>query len=157
MTLLHPGCIDASSSGFVNTKEMWKYYIHRDINALSIIPNISNITINKVTINGETTSPENVSLYRYKACDALDVVVEYTINNEQDMTTHYDAAFNAQLPNTEYSGIENIVIDTQDSFVEIFNLTGVKIYEGYIEEASQIQPGIYIVKTANSVSKIIIE
>jgi len=87
-----------SNDGYV---EMWSYDIDRVHNLMRIEPTIVGIEITSVLVNGEKVSPTIDCYYEIVSGEQLDIVVNYTLHNRQAMTTHYDAEFNAQIPDTE--------------------------------------------------------
>lgn len=127
--------------------EMWQYKLFHDIDALAIAPAIDEITIDKVTINGKIIDPQG-SIYYFEPCEALDVIVDYTINGRQAMQTHYDNEFNKAFPKTEFSHIDEISVD-DDSEVELYNINGICVYKGLKQNLQTLPYGIYIEKYAN--------
>jgi len=105
MYLYLPGSANWELSGFLtnNIHEMWSYDIDRAHNLMRIKPAIEDIEITSVLVNSETVSPMSGCYYEITSSENLDVVVNYTLHDRQAMTTHYDAEFNAQMPDTELS------------------------------------------------------
>lgn len=93
-----PGC---TAKEYENTgaeiTEMWSYAINKSTGKVNIIPQFPQVVIDRVTINGNEIQGEN-GFYSYPSNGlAPEVKVDYTVNNQQHMTTVYDADFNAAI------------------------------------------------------------
>lgn len=140
------GQIQARSND--NLEEMWKYQIDRVNGKIKIEPMISGLVIDGVTINGDYHKGNADGIYDYDAAtaSALNVDVEYTLHDRQPMTTHYDAQFNAEMPDADITtGIDDITIDT-DNRNDVYNLQGICIRRNATQaDIDALPAGIYIV------------
>lgn len=97
-----PGKADWSSCNLQADKihYMWKYEIDRAADKILVRPLIDGLVIDAVTINGVRNEANASGFYYYPPMDEdnLDVVVDFTVNERQAMTTHYDTDFNAEIP-----------------------------------------------------------
>ena len=127
---------------------MWKYQIDRVNGRIKIEPLISGVVIDGVTINGDYHKENADGIYDYDAATAsgLNVDVEYTLHDRQPMTTHYDAQFNAAMPDADITtGIDDITIDT-DNRNDVYNLQGICIRRNATQaDIDALPAGIYIV------------
>ena len=132
-----------------NYEEMWKYQIDRVNGRIMIEPLISGLDIDGVTINGNYHQPTPDGIYTYDAAtdSSLNVDVEYTLHDRQPMTTHYDAQFNAAMPDTDIiTGVENIIVDN-DNRNDVYNIQGICIRRNATQtDIDALPTGIYIVK-----------
>ncbi len=135
-------------------REMWDYRLHKELNALSVIPLIEGIVIDEVAINGTVVEPQG-TLYQHEPCEELEVVVTYTLNNRQQMSTHYDSVFNDALP-SEDTGVSSTLADNTTGDVVVYNLQGVAVYRGDNKYLPQLKQGIYIVKYDNRTEKLVV-
>lgn len=137
-------------------KEMWEYKIDRSLGCLAVIPVYEGLKIDEVIINGKSTGGDCV-IFDVDMGEPLDVVLNYTINGVQDMTTHYDCSFNQSLPESDLSGVGNVSVSS-DNDIEIFNLGGIRLYKGLKSFKPALSSGIYIEREySGSVRKIIVD
>lgn len=118
-----PGGIKASRSVSSELTEMWKYEIDKTNGRVKIEPLIEGIVINNVVINGNHNEGRATDIYEYDKESGidLDVVVEFTLHERQQMTTHYDAEFNAAIPSTDLTLVNGIVLNSEDISLFIGN------------------------------------
>lgn len=158
--------LPGKASGMIEDfQEMWAYRLHRSKGAISIVPSIREIVIDKVTINGRAINPDENCIYHYDELLSrnggdLDVVVDYTLHGRQTMTTHYTAEFNALLPDEEMgSGIMPISIDEMDSDfdgkIDVYNFQGILIRSDCTsKELKTLTPGVYLILGNGKVRKV---
>ena len=135
-------------------REMWKYEIDRENGLLIVKPLIEGLAINKVTINGVETTSERSYLCNIQSNDDLDVVVDYTLHGRQAMTTHYDAEFNASLPNTDLSSVSEIVLNEEEIalfdkevLIDVYTITGVAVKLNCTsDDLSDLEDGFYFIR-----------
>lgn len=86
-----------------NMEEMWTYEIDRANGKIKVEPLIDGLVIDAVTINGVRNERASYGIYYYTSTKEAnpDVVVDFTLHERQAMTTHYDADFNATIPDSE--------------------------------------------------------
>lgn len=142
-------------------EDMWEYEIDRTNGIIKVKPLIDGLVIDKVTVNGIRGEVISQGFY---SCDVtndanLDVVVDFTLHERQAMTTHYDAEFNALIPDSDLSdasGIDNISGDVNRKY-DVYNSQGVMLREGCnVENLKCLSSGVYVIKQGSSVRKIII-
>lgn len=159
---------DAPSSMFI---EMWCYKIDH-INKLLQISNAyhDNISIDEIRINGESIQFEPSGIYDISNFESLDVQITFTywdhetywLDKEErawshTMTTHYTAEFNNSLPNSDLSGIYDVVSDKELIF-DVYSTMGILVRKGCNKQDLQhLRKGIYILKGVSSASKIMIK
>ncbi|MDE7407502.1 MAG: Ig-like domain-containing protein, partial [Muribaculaceae bacterium] len=116
ITFYVPGSVSEQFGTLPENKvvEMWEYQIDRENGLLNVDPLIEGLIIDKVTINGVKTTAEQDGLYHIGTTDDLDVVIDFTLHGRQAMTTHYDAAFNASLSDTDLSKVTEIVLNESE-------------------------------------------
>lgn len=142
-------------------EEMWEYEIDRTNSAIKVKPLIDGLVIDGVTINDVacTANPQGIYIYNSTNDSNLDVVVDFTLHERQAMTTHYDAEFNALIPDSDLSdasGIDNISGDVTKKY-DVYNSQGVMLREGCnVEDLKGLSSGVYVIKQGSSVRKIII-
>lgn len=158
--------LPGKASGMIeDCQEMWTYRLHRDRGAITIVPLIRELAIDKVTINGKAIAPDENYIYRYgellyRNGGDLDVVVDYTLHGRQTMTTHYTPEFNALLPDEEMeSDIMPISIDENDSDfdgkIDVYNFQGILlISDCSSKELKTLKPGVYLIVGNGKVRKI---
>lgn len=152
-------------------KEMWHYCIDDNQEIILIEPQMSDINIDRVIINGQVVNADNYGQYHYNNSEssfatntlpesvAPDVVIEYTLHGKQKMSTHYDTDFNASLPKTDLkpSMIEHILSDSNTP-MDIYNIQGVLLKKNCSrQELQQFKPGIYIIRNTLGTIKISIK
>lgn len=84
-------------------RQMWSYEIDRDHGLISIGDILDNVMIERVIINGIVTEKNRDGLYEWSINDFGDVdevIVEYTVNANKKMKTHYSSFFNSNIKNT---------------------------------------------------------
>ena len=110
VTFYVPGRFPIDKDGF---REMWVYEVDKTNGIVKIRPKISDLVIDAVAIDGEVISMEN-GLYHFKvnAGMAPDVKITYTLHNRQSMTTHYDVAFNTELPDTDLTKDSEVLVES---------------------------------------------
>lgn len=146
-----------------NIKEMWDYAIDKENKLVKVKPNIGNIEIKEVVINGKTSIADEPDIYNYKDIsdgNDLEITVNYILNDTQDMTTVYDAEFNSQVESTilktSYVN-DNFINEKGAQTILVFDLMGNKVYEGRKQNLLELEPGIYIVKDGSEhIRKIMI-
>lgn len=167
--ILVPGCAKLESiSQNVRIHEMWSYNINRDLEVVKIVPLIEGLAIDKVVVNGREFDPTEDGIYRFanmtpsqkkdavRSATDLDVVVEYTLHNRHAMSTHYDSEFNSTIPNSDITaGIAQIASET-DSSMLIYNIQGIKVFQGNSSDMPSLPSGIYLKRTGDKVVKIVI-
>lgn len=172
-TLIIPGAA-AEMFGEIpaeNVIEMWEYKIDRGNNRLLIAPAMEGISIDKVTINGRVVNLENgyysiaedsPELMANATADSEpyvdpDVKVEYTLHGLQSMTTHYAPEFNATLPDSVITGIDNLT-GGESSAIDIFSLDGTEVVKGADKSALQkLAPGVYIIRQGSKRMKVAVK
>ena len=172
-TLLVPGGSRETIDPALDTEitEMWSYQIDRQHNYLIITPAIEGLVIDEVTINGRVVVPEN-GIYSIvdnalgmngaaiPASDSygdLDVTVEYTLHGYQTLSTHYSPEFNATIPDSIISGIENVVGEDSET-MDIYSVDGAVMAKGADSSAlRQLAPGIYVVHQGSKTYKIAVK
>lgn len=112
-TFFVPGACADRFAGIADctVSEMWSYIIDRNAKALYVMPQIAGVTIDRVTVNGSVVEPVNTTMYPIGEASEIDVVVDFTLLDRQAMTTHYDADFNAALPDTRVEYVSQIVLN----------------------------------------------
>lgn len=134
--------------------EMYSYEINKSNGELRIVPILETVKIDGVTINGERKESGVDGLYYFDPSVCPNVKVDYTLFDEFPMSTYYNQEFNAVLPDSELTGIEKISdIDASEN-VKVFDIQGVMVYEGNLENAALPQ-GVYVI-VQGRVSKAVI-
>lgn len=156
-----PGKANWADSNFESSKifNMWEYEIDRSNGAVMVKPQIDGLVIDGVTIDGVRNDANSYGIYHYDPVNGAnpDVVVDFTMHEIQSMTTHYDADFNASLPDTDLSGIEDIFEDESDRLYDVYNPQGLMLRRGCsADELKDLAPGIFILKQGTSVQKVVI-
>lgn len=139
---------------------MWEYEIDRSNGVVMVKPLIDGLVIDGVTIDGVRNDANSYGIYHYASVNGAnpDVVVDFTMHDIQSMTTHYDADFNASLPDTDLSGIDDIFEDESDRLYDVFSPQGLMLRRGCTaDELKDLAPGIFILKQGTSVQKIVIQ
>lgn len=113
-----PANVNLQTQKKVKITEMWSYAINKASGMVRIIPLIPNVEIDKVTINGERLQSENGIYFYNSSGKAPEVKIDYIVNNQQQMTTVYDAAFNATIPDSEISTLGASDISADNMRVE---------------------------------------
>lgn len=156
-----PGGVKSHIGSNDKLEDMWEYEIDRTNGIIKVKPLIDGLVINKVAVNGIRGEVISQGFY---SCDVtndanLDVVVDFTLHERQAMTTHYDAEFNALIPDSDLSdasGIDNISGDVTKKY-DVYNSQGVILREGCnVEDLKGLSSGVYVIKQGASVRKIII-
>ena len=157
-----PGCVKSHIGSNDKLEDMWEYEIDRTNGIIKVKPLIDGLIIDKVTVNGIRGEVISQGFY---SCDVtndanLDVVVDFTLHERQAMTTHYDAEFNALIPDSDLSdasGIDNISGDVNRKY-DVYNSQGVMLREGCnVEALKGLSSGVYILKQGSSVRKVTIK
>ena len=145
----------ATKSGYdYDGIEMYSYEINKANGELRIVPILETVKIDGVTINGERKESGVDGLYYFDPSVCPNVKVDYTLFDEFPMSTYYNQEFNAVLPDSELTGIEKISdIDASEN-VKVFDIQGVMVYEGNLENAALPQ-GVYVI-VQGRVSKAVI-
>ena len=140
----------------VEITEMWLYAINKSMGIVKITPQVPQVAIDRVLINGEEIKGEN-GLYYYNSNGlAPEVKVDYTVNNQQAMSTVYNSDFNATLPDEAFSGITEIKIDV-DASVSVYNLQGILLKENVDSKTlSSLPTATYIVRQGEKAQKIVV-
>ena len=132
----YPGGADLEES---YDKEMWHYNIYPDKKIIEIVPLIEELSIDKVTIDGQESASQN---FRYSySSSAPEVIVDYTLHGRQSMSTRYTPDFNAD--------VEDLIVEAADSFVTVYNLSGIEIYSGSMMDMPPLSAGIYILRRSD--------
>lgn len=120
-----PGGVKASRSGGGELAEMWKYEIDKVNGIVKIEPLIEGLAIDEVVINGIHSEVNQNNIYEslQENTTDLDVTVVFTLHERQQMSTHYDAEFNAAIPSTDLSPVSEIVLSSDDVTLFIGNST----------------------------------
>ena len=169
-TIFVPGACSDRYSGIDNTDivEMWTYRINRNNNCIAISPNVEDIEIKEVTINGHVATPEN-NIYKiidetakgsetidsesYPTTD-LDVKVEYVLHGHQVMVTHYSPVFNATIPDSDVSGVEDLSIEKSE-VIDVYGLDGsVVVKNGNPSALQKLIPGVYVIRQGSKTMKV---
>lgn len=157
-----PGGVNSRIGSNDKLEDMWEYEIDRTNGIIKVKPLIDGLVIDKVTVNGIRGEVISQGFY---SCDVtndvnLDVVVDFTLHERQAMTTHYDAEFNALIPDSDLSdasGIDNISGDVNRKY-DVYNSQGVMLREGCnVEALKGLSSGVYILKQGSSVRKVTIK
>lgn len=102
----------------------------------NIIPN-DGYSINKVVLNGEDVTS-----------DIVENILEI---NEVNSDIVLDVSFKDNA-----SSLVNVIDINVNDYMEIFSLTGIKLFSGIGFDFRKLTPGIYIVKTSNCLNKVLI-
>ncbi len=135
-----------------NIRHMWNYRFNKEQQEFSISDVLQNVEITDVKINGKSAG-NGAGIYCYTDTDVPEVIVEYRVNDHQDMTTVYSSEFNRNLPIEDCSAIIDINTDPSETVYEVYTLSGICVAHNTTKGLS---PGIYILKTSNSTRKLII-
>ncbi|MDE6026968.1 MAG: C10 family peptidase [Muribaculaceae bacterium] len=172
-TILVPGAysdIFGATSG-AKVLEMWEYKIDRKNNRLAVTPAMEGISIDKVTINGRVVAPEGgiytifdePSEMKSKVVSEadpyarLDVEVEYTLHGRQSMTTHYAPEFNATIPDSVVTGIEDM-FGMDSDIIDVYATDGtVLVKNGDKSALNQLAPGVYIIRKGGRCMKVAVK
>lgn len=142
------GCVK-NFEGIIDcdTKPLWNYEIDRIHKKLQISPIFINLTIDKVTINGLPVEKVNDNNYVLDDTSDLTVVIDFTLLERQQMTTVYDAAFNALVPDSDLSsGITSVEGEINERN-DVYNLQGICVRRNATKaEIRKLPAGIYIIK-----------
>lgn len=155
-----PGGIKLSRSAGSELADMWKYEIDKLNGKVKIEPLIEGLAIDKVVINGVHKEMNSTGLYEYEPINItdLEVTVEFTLHGRQHMTTHYDKEFNATMPDTDLSGISEIVVDDGASMIEVYNVNGIMVMKADDKaQLDQLSAGVYVVRQGSSVKKFVVK
>ena len=140
-TLYTPDC--EGIEDYFMVQNMWDISADKDNGSLYITPLIDDIEINSIMVNGKEAETQNGTDFTFTPAESLDIKVNYTLFDRYAMTTGYaDGTV----------GIDSIEVDPNQP-VEIYNLQGLKVYEGKIEGFTN-QKGIFVIKQGKS-SKLI--
>lgn len=157
-----PGCVKSHIGSNDKLEDMWEYEIDRRNGIIKVKPLIDGLIIDKVTVNGIRGEVISQGFY---SCDVindvnLDVVVDFTLHECQAMTTHYDAEFNALIPDSDLSdasGIDDVSGGVNKKY-DVYNSQGVMLREGCnVEALKGLSSGVYILKQGSSVRKVTIK
>ncbi len=94
--------------------------------------------------------------YRHSTSNKLILTFEYKIITDIDKVKTYDDSPEVRVYN------ENLLISGLPDYVEIFSISGIIHYQGYVNEReftyplSNLQTGVYIVRVGNKSTKILI-
>ncbi|MDE5782750.1 MAG: C10 family peptidase [Prevotella sp.] len=108
---------ESSLKNVSNINEMWSYQINKKYNVLKIESLCPEVEINRIILNGSPVNPFS-GKYEFESISNLDVVVEYTVNGVQSMTTHYTPEFNTSLPNSDLGLVSEINLN--ETSLELF-------------------------------------
>ncbi len=132
-----------------NVQEMWDFSVYTKEKLLEIKPTDSDLTIDRIVIDGNVLPLSESGLYSYG--ETLPTVkVDYTLHGRQPMSTTYDPAFISAMESKEYSGVSAAVIG-ENTVPVYYDLNGIRI-----ADPSSLAPGIYIRRTGSTVEKVVI-
>lgn len=137
-------------------QEMWTYAIDRDHNAIMIKPEINEIKIQSVLVNGQEVTSDESNVYSVPNVSDMEVIVNYILHDSQEMATVYNAEFNNDLPNQSLTeGVDGINLSNEN--ISIYTLDGV-IVSNSADESSvkSLTPGVYLIRHGKEVKKLII-
>lgn len=143
-----PGATNSNYNQYGNVKEMWKYEIDRAKGRIKVEPLIDGVVIDGVSVNGNYQKVNTDGIYYFDAVtySGLNVDVEYTLHDRQPMTTHYDAQFNAAVPDADLTtGVNDITVDTEN-INDVYNIQGICIRRNATQaDIDALPAGIYII------------
>lgn len=170
-----PGGCKQNFSMYENAHEMWKYEINTDNSALMITPyNDPQIVINSILINGvdaicidENIYGLNEKVYALTSRDEIkDVIIQFSIDVKDDngsildenmvLTTLYSQEFNQNVPRSDFANISEIGIVELNQPISLFNLQGIKVFQGNTSDMPTLPSGIYLKQTGDKVGKFVI-
>lgn len=160
--LMVPGGVLATSFGWKESQiqEMWCYLLDKDKGIVLIQSNFPGISIEEVKINGETVSGKNGRFEIYfdnpEDLNTMEVDVVYRLNDVENMSTHYTAEFNTNLPSTSVAGAE-LPAEDYDGQITVFDLMGNLIFKGQAADFSNAAKGVYIIKSSKATKKFILK
>lgn len=130
--------------------QMWSYEIDKESNCVKLGSVIDNVVIDKVEINGIEAEKNETELYAISNMtgEGVDVVVNYTINSNKQMTTHYTPAYNAGVESSTLieTGIENVNTCFDNKRFNVYNMQGICIMTAASQsDMKRIKPGIYVI------------
>lgn len=116
-TLFVPGSSEWKSLDLPlgNIHEMWSYAIDRISNTILIKPEIEDIVIDNVIINGDLIVADNEFLYNFASNENLDVIVNFTLHNRQTLSTHYTSEFNSRIPDSNLQLVTSLSLNETDA------------------------------------------
>ncbi|MDE6560541.1 MAG: C10 family peptidase [Muribaculaceae bacterium] len=134
-------------------REMWTYAIDRTNSCFKIQPEIEEIKIKSILVNGQTVMPDESCIYTVPSVQDMEVSVNYILHDRQEMTTVYDAAFNNALPSV--AGVDGI-FSAEYNF-DVYDLNGVLFKKDADRESLKtLTPGIYLIRQGGSTNKLVI-
>ena len=105
-----------------------------------------------ITLTKEgTASMSDFSLFVQGEIDAL--FTDITISKNADGIKHTEAA---PAKSDIYAADGRICIAGEPQYVEVYSLTGARVYNGTTSEVAGLGKGLYIVKTAKNVQKVLL-
>lgn len=135
-------------------KEMWEYALNRNEGIFCINPLIDNIKIDKVIVNGKEVARKD-GVYPIAEVGNIDIKVDYTLFDHQQLTTHYTNEFNSAIQDSVVSGISGVMIEDDDVF-DLYGADGMLRKKNCNSADLQNQtPGMYILKYGNRTVKIV--
>lgn len=160
--LMVPGGVLATSFGWKESQiqEMWRYLLDKKNGILIIDQMLPGVKIEEVKVNGEFVNCDNDRYEVYfdnpEDLNTMEVDVTYLLNDVENMTTHYTADFNANLPSTNTSLIGELR-ENNDGQITVFDLMGNIIFNGNSTDFSFAGKGVYIIKSAKETKKVILK
>lgn len=129
--------------------EMWNYALDKDCNVISISDIKDFVSIERVLINGCVTKPADDGLYYFapKPDGDVEVYINYTLNGEQSMGTHYSTEYNARLESTAIvNSVHDIESDDGDAHVDVYSLQGILLlHNATAGDVKNLPSGVYII------------
>ena len=126
-------------------QDLWDISVDKTTGLLYIYPHIDDIEINSIIVNGTEAETKNGIDFKFAPTQLLDIKVNYTLFDRYAMTARYaDGTV----------GIDSIEIDSNLP-VEIYDLQGLKVYEGKIEDFAE-QKGIFVIRQGKNAKLIMI-
>ncbi|MDE5870828.1 MAG: C10 family peptidase, partial [Muribaculaceae bacterium] len=82
----------------VNIRQMWNYALDRKHNLIKIEPLIEEIKITSVSVNGIEITGREDFIYEVPSSENIELIVNYILNGNKEMSSVYSAEYNAELP-----------------------------------------------------------
>lgn len=135
--------------------QMWSYGIDRDQNRIMVRPEIREISIESVKINGQQVAPIENCIYEVASTQNIEVEVNYVLNDSKKMTTFYSSSYNKAVKSETLTGVESVNVES--GVKTVFSLDGTIVSSSADEETiKSLTPGIYLIRQGGNVKKIIV-
>ncbi|MDE5888243.1 MAG: C10 family peptidase [Muribaculaceae bacterium] len=138
-------------------KEMWTFGVDRKNGKFEVVPELKDLTIDEVIVNGEPVVPEGND-YDLPEGDNVDIKVVYTLPNGHKLETHYTPEFISGLSDKVLQSALDGINGGSASVVEVYGVDGKFYMKGERKDVvRKLHPGIYIYRSGNKSEKIVVK